>query len=133
MPIVQADIPSWASPTQMATLRKGLRGCIERTWAREHIWIAVRGMSVEPNETTVILTVDLRDGRGEEKQRTQALFDEALLLCNRVLGTTGEHLILLVRKFAHEECVSGGSELPPLAQLTPELTAAESKQGNLVG
>jgi hypothetical protein len=78
-------------------------------------------MYAEPKETTVILTVDLRDGRGQENERTRTLFDEALKVCNRILGTTDESLILLVRKFGQDECISGGSKLPPLSQLTPEL------------
>src|SRR5947207_1860954 len=107
MPIVRADVPDWASRDQLASLREGLHGCIERTWAREHIWVAVRPVYAEPNEATVILTVDLRDGRGQEKERTQALFSEALEVCNRVLGTKEDTLILLVRKFGQDECVSG--------------------------
>ena len=78
-------------------------------------------MYAEPTETTVILTIDLRDGRGQEAERTRALFDEALEVCSRILGTTDENLILLVGKFRQEECVSGGRELPPLSQLTPKL------------
>ena len=126
MPIVRADVPSWASNAQMSAIRTGLHPCIERTRAREHIWVAVRGMFAEPGETTVMLTVDLRDGRGQERERTQALFDEALDVLNRVLGTTDDKLIVLVRKFGQDECISGGGELPPLSQLTPAL---KSKNG----
>lgn len=121
MPIMRADVPAWTDNAQMAVLRTELHECIKRTWAREHIWIAVRRMYAEPGERTVMLTVDLRDGRGQENERTRALFDEALEVCNRILGTTAENLILLVRKFGQDECVSGGQELPPLSQLTPEL------------
>jgi hypothetical protein len=121
MPIVRADVPAWATEEQMAAIKAELRGCIERTWAREHIWIAVRSMYAERSDTTVILTVDLRDGRGQEQARTQALFDEALGMCNRLFGTTDDKLIVLVRKFKREECVSGGRELPPLEELTPPL------------
>lgn len=128
MPIMRADVPAWATQAQMAELRAGLRGCIERTWAREHIWIAVRGMYADPGENTVVLTLDLRDGRGQEQERTRALFDEALAVCHRLFGTTDKNLILLVRKFGQDECVSGGRELPPLAQLTPELRRAAPRQ-----
>jgi hypothetical protein len=83
-------------------------------------------MYAEPKETTVILTVDLRDGRGQEGERTRALFDEALKACNRILGTTGENLIVLVRKFDQDECISGGAKLPPLSHLTPELHIAKN-------
>jgi hypothetical protein len=129
MPIVRADVPAWATENQLAAIKMELRGCIERTWAREHIWIAVRSMHAERDDTTVILTVDLRDGRGQEKRRTQALFDETLTACRRILGTTDDKLIVLVRKFKREECVSGGVELPPLEELTPPLKQPEeSKQ-----
>lgn len=128
MPIMRADVPDWATKSQMATLRAGLHGCIERTWAREHIWVAVRGMYAESGDTTVMLTIDLRDGRGQEQARTRALFDQALDVCSRTLGTTGEKLILLVRKFGQEECLSGGGELPPLSALTPTLSKALQKE-----
>lgn len=121
MPILRADVPDWASRAQMAELRRGLQICVERTWAREHIWVAVRGVYADEAEATVIMTIDLRDGRGQEKERTRALFDEALEVCNRILGTKDEDLIVLVRKFEQDECVSGGDELPALSQLTPEL------------
>jgi len=124
MPIVRVDVPDWATRAQMAQLQSELHGCIERTWAREHIWVAVRGMYAEPKDATVILTVDLRDGRGQESERTKALFEEASAVCLRVLGTTDERMIVLVRKFAQDECVSGGGALPPLSQLTPELKRA---------
>ncbi|HEX2652774.1 MAG TPA: hypothetical protein VHN11_03895 [Xanthobacteraceae bacterium] len=127
MPIVRADVPDWATREQMAELRAGLYGCIERTWAREHIWVAVRGMYAEPKDATVILTVDLRNGRGQEAERTEALFEEALDVCNRILGTTGERMIVLVRKFGQDECISGGDELPPLSQLTPALRRVSKK------
>jgi hypothetical protein len=121
MPIIRVDVPDWATRAQMADIRKSLQACIESTWAREHIWIAVRGAFAEPNEATVILTVDLRDGRGQEKERTKALFDEALEVFNSVLGTKENNFILLVRKFGQDECISGGAELPALSQLTPVL------------
>src|SRR6267143_7044097 len=102
MPILRADVPDWATRAQMSALRKGLHSCVECTWAREHVWVAVRSMYAEPNDTTVILTIDLRNGRGQENERTRALFDEALKVCNRILGTPDEKLILLVRIFGQE-------------------------------
>ena len=131
MPIIRADVPDWATRAQMAELRFGLHGCIERTWAREHIWVAVRGMYAEPGDATVILTVDLRDGRGQESERTRALFEESLDVCHRILGTTDERLILLVRKFGQDECISGGDGLPPLAELTPELRRSGQRKNQM--
>ena len=121
MPIVRADVPDWTAREQMATIRVGLIDCMARTWANDHLWISVRPMYAEPNDTTVILTVDLRDGRGQEAERTQALFDVALQLFGSTIGTTDDKLIVLVRKFEQSECVSGGALLPPLSELTPDL------------
>ena len=47
----------------------------------------------------VIMTVEVREGRGHEKERTQALFDEAQDVFGRVVGTKSEEHILLVRQF----------------------------------
>lgn len=121
MPVVRVDIPDWASRNQMRMLRQEITKCIAKTWAKEHIWVALHPVYAEPKDPTVILTVDLRDGRGQEAERTQALFDVALSALNRILGTTSDTLIVLVRKFKQDEAVSGGARLPPLAELTPDL------------
>lgn len=128
MPIVRADVPDWTTREQMTAIRAGLLDCMARTWANDHLWISVRPMYAEPKDPTVILTVDLRDGRGQEAERTQALFNVALILFGSTLGTTGDKLIVLVRKFEQNECVSGGAALPPLSELTPDLKDWESGQ-----
>lgn len=121
MPVVRVNIPEWASREQVATLHAEVTDCIAKTWAREHIWVAIQPMYAMPQDTTVILTVDLRDGRGQEAERTQALFELSLKSFQRVLGTTDDKLIVLVRKFKQEDAVSGGALLPPLSELTPDL------------
>lgn len=121
MPIVRADVPDWTTKEQMGKIRIGLIDCMIRTWAKDHLWISVRPMYAEPNDPTVIVTVDLRDGRGLEAERTHALFDVALQLFGSTIGTTDDKLIVLVRKFEQKECVSGGATLPPLSELTPSL------------
>lgn len=126
MPVVRIDLPDWSSREQMQQLRSEVTDCIARTWAREHIWVAVRPMYADPQDATVIMTVDLRDGRGQEAERTRALFDVSLRAFNRVLGTTDDRLIVLVRKFKSEEAVSGGKQLPPLSELTPDLSELQA-------
>lgn len=121
MPIVRADVPGWATKEQMASVRIGLIECMARTWANDHLWISVRPMYAESADSTVILTVDLRDGRGREAERTRALFSAASSLFKDTFGTPEDKLILLVRKFQLADCISGGAPLPPLSELTPDL------------
>ncbi len=129
MPIVRADVPEWLSADQKQEIRRGLHNCIARTWATEHIWIAVSPMATEEDERTVMMTVDLREGRGQEKERTEALFDLALETLSRVVGTKPDELILLVRQFHQEDCLSRGGQLPPLEVLTPSLEGLRAVQG----
>ena len=56
MPIVRADVPEWLTHEQCLEIRKELHGCIARTWFKEHIWVAVRPYTSEPEERTVIVT-----------------------------------------------------------------------------
>jgi phenylpyruvate tautomerase PptA (4-oxalocrotonate tautomerase family) len=121
MPVVKVNVPDWASREQMQTLHGEVADCIAKTWAKQHIWVALQPMYAPPKDATVMLTVDLRDGRGQEAERTQALFDLSLKAFERVLGTTEDKLIVLVRKFEQDEAVSGGGRLPPLSELTPDL------------
>jgi hypothetical protein len=120
MPIVRADVPEWLSHEQRSEIRAQLHGCIERTWYKEHIWVAVRAYTSEPNERTVIVTVEVRDGRGHEKERAQAMFAETHEVMARIVGTREDELIVLCRKFAQEDCISAGGELPPLSDATPD-------------
>lgn len=128
MPIVRADVPEWLNHDQRTEIRAALHGCIARTWYREHIWVAVRPYTSEADERTVIMTVEVRDGRGHEKERTEALFDEAHDVFERVVGTKAEELIVLVRKFGQDDCISGGGPLPPLADATPDVAELQSRK-----
>lgn len=123
MPIVRADVPEWLSYEQRKEIRAQLHGCIERTWFREHIWVAVRPYTSEPDERTVIVTVEVRDGRGHEKERAEAMYAETQAVMQRIVGTTPAELIVLCRKFSQEDCVSGGAELPPLDDATPPVSS----------
>ena len=120
MPIVRADVPEWLTHEQCLEIRKELHGCIARTWFKEHIWVAVRSYTSEPEERTVIMTAEFRVGRGHEKERAEALFIEAHEVFARIVGTREDELIVLCRKFQQEDCISGGDELPPLADATPD-------------
>jgi len=122
MPIVRADVPEWLSHEQRTEIRKELHGCIARTWFKEHIWIAVRTYTSEPQERTVIMTVEVRGGRGHDKERAEACFDESLDVFSRIIGTKADELIVLCRKFGQEDCISGGDELPPLSEATPDIS-----------
>lgn len=123
MPIVRADVPEWLSHEQCLEIREQLHGCIERTWYKEHIWVAVRPYVSKPKERTVIVTVEVRDGRGHEQERAEAMFAETHEVMQRIVGTTADELIVLCRKFAQEDCISAGGELPPLADATPDASS----------
>ena len=120
MPIVRADVPEWLSHQQCMEIRRELHGCIARTWFKEHIWVAVRSYVSELDERTVIMTAEFRVGRGHEKERAEALFLEAHEVFQRIVGTQEDELIVLCRKFQQEDCISGGGELPPLDEATPD-------------
>ncbi len=121
MPIVRVDVPQSLSHEKKMEIRREMHGCIARTWFREHIWIAVRPYASEPGERMVIMTVEVRKGRGHDKERSEALFEEALDVFERIIGTQRNELIVLCRKFAQEDCISGGDELPPLSEATPDV------------
>ncbi|MGB7180658.1 MAG: hypothetical protein WBD51_01905 [Burkholderiaceae bacterium] len=133
MPIVRVDVPESMSHEQQMEIRRELHGCIARTWFREHIWVAVRSYASEPDEKTVIMTVEVRGGRGHEKERAEALFEEALDVFSRVVGTGREELIVLCRKFAQEDCISGGDELPPLSEATPSVGSLRRREAASAG
>lgn len=120
MPIVRADVPEWLSQEQCLEIRKELHECIARTWFKEHIWVAVRSYTSEPEERTVIVTAEFRVGRGHEKERAEALFIETQEVMQRIVGTQPDELIVLCRKFEQEDCISAGAELPPLDTATPD-------------
>jgi len=131
MPIVRVDVPESLNHEQQMEIRREMHGCITRTWFREHIWIAVRPYASEPNERTVIMTVEVRGGRGHEKERAEALFEEAHEVFERIIGTGREELIVLCRKFSQEDCISGGDELPPLSEATPDVSGLRRRPSTI--
>jgi len=124
MPIVRVDIPEGHPRAVRLQLKRLLEDCIARTWAREHIYVALREMPAEPGDGTAIMTVDLRPGRGEEQERARALYREALDALRQTVGTDPDRFVLLIREFPEWAfVVSGGQSLPPLAQITPALAS----------
>lgn len=122
MPIVRVDVPEGRSRNELLQLKLQIEQSIARNWAKEHIYVSVREMIAEPGDQTAIVTVDLRPGRGGEGQRAAALYREVLDALKKGVNTDADRFVLLVREFPERAfVVSGGTRLPPLAQITPEL------------
>ncbi len=124
MPLVRIDIPEGHTREEKQTLYAAAHEGIATTWAKEHIWIALGEKFSPPGDAQVIMTVDLRPGRGGDEERLRALFDKLQPAFQEVIGTGPEDMIVLVREFPQEACLSGGGPLPPLDTLTPDLDAA---------
>ena len=127
MPLVRIDVPEGLSREVKGRIREGIHDCIAKTWFKEHIWIAIRDMYTEPGDRTVMMSVGVRPGRGQEAERTQALFDLAQRLMEDEIGTTSDELIIVVHEFEQHMCISGGGQLPPLGTGTPDLDTAEKE------
>jgi hypothetical protein len=125
MPIIRVDVPEGQSREKLLDLRHRVRDAVARTWAKEHIYVAMREIIVDPGECTIVVTVDLRGGRGYEEQRAAALYREILHALRQGMKVDENRFVLLIREFP-ERCfvVSGGQRLPPLEQITPELAEA---------
>lgn len=122
MPIIRVDIPEGHPREARLRLKRMLEESVARTWAKEHIYVALHEMLAEPADRTAILTVDLRPGRGKEAERARALYREALDALQKTVGTDPERFVLLIREFPEWAfVVSGGTSLPPLGQITPAL------------
>ena len=59
--------------------------------------------------------------RGGEAERLQAFFDGVLEAFGETIGTVRDDLIVLIRDFPQEACLSEGKPLPSLESLTPDL------------
>jgi len=123
MPIVRVDVPEGRGRDRLLRLKRRIEQSIAGTWAKEHIYVAVREMLADPGDRSAIVTVDLRPGRGREEERAVTLYREVLGALQDELSTDPERFVLLVREFPEWAfVVSGGVRLPPLQQTTPELT-----------
>lgn len=122
MPIVRVDVPEGHPMENLLDLRNRVERAIARSWAKDHIYVAVREMVGPGDDSTAIVTVDLRPGRGQEEQRSAALYKDVLRALQACVGTDPDRFVLLVREFP-ERCfvVDGGQSLPPLGEITPAL------------
>ena len=127
MPIIRIDVPEGQPREKLLELRRRVRDAVARTWAKEHIYVAMREMIVDADECTAIVTVDLREGRGYEEQRAVALYREILDAMRGSIKANEERFVLLIREFP-ERCfvVRGGRRLPPLEEITPALAEADA-------
>ena len=122
MPIVRVDVPEGHPREALLRIKRRIEDSIARTWAKDHIYVAVREMVAEPGDRSAIVTVDLRPGRGKEEERASALYRQVLDTLHENIGTDANRLVLLVREFPEKAfVVDGGKRLPPLAQITPNL------------
>ena len=122
MPIVRVDIPEGQPRSRLLALKHRIEEAIARTWATEHIYVAVREMLADPGDRSAIVTVDLRPGRGEEDRRAAELYREVLAALRTGIDTDPNRFVLLVRQSPEESfVVSGGQRLPLLEDITPAL------------
>jgi phenylpyruvate tautomerase PptA (4-oxalocrotonate tautomerase family) len=127
MPIVRVDVPEGHPREALLRIKRRIEDSIARTWAKDHIYVAVREMIAEPGDRSAIVTVDLRPGRGKEEERASALYRQVLETLQENVGTDGDRFVLLVRESPERGfVVDGGRRLPPLAQITPELATRGS-------
>ena len=121
MPFVRVDVPEGLSRETKVRIREGLHDAVAKSWFKEHIWIAIRDMYAEPGEKTVLMSCGVRPGRGQEAERTQALYEYAQKVMEKEIGTTPDEMILTMYEFEQHMCISGGGQLPPLDDGTPAL------------
>ena len=122
MPIVRVDVPEGHPREALLRIKRSIEDSIARTWAKDHIYVAVREMLAEPGDRSAIVTVDLRPGRGREEERASALYEQVLAALRENIGTDADRFVLLVREFPERAfVVDGGKRLPPLERITPNL------------
>ena len=122
MPVVRVDVPEGHPREKLLRIKRRVEDSIARTWAKDHIYVAVREMLAEPGDRSAIVTVDLRPGRGREEERASALYEQVLAALKESIGTDPDRFVLLVREFPERSfVVDGGKRLPPLERITPNL------------
>jgi len=129
MPIIRMDVPEGLTRDQKAALRAKVHQAIAKTWANEHIYVAIREMFSEPGERLVIVTVDLRPGRGREEERGMALNALLLQALSETIGARQEDLVLLIRETPWHGFIAQGERLRDLELITPELEAVPAASG----
>src|SRR6266446_4612726 len=114
MPIVRIDVPQGHPREEMLRLKRCVEEAIARTWATDHIYVAIHEMLCESDDRSAILTVDLRAGRGREEKRAAVLYQMVLDALKASLNTDADRFVLLVREFPESSfIVDGGRPLPP--------------------
>jgi hypothetical protein len=122
MPIVRVDVPQGYPRQALIELKQRMEDAIARTWATDHIYVAIREFISAPGDRSAIMTLDLRSGRGAERERSAALYRLALDALKDSLGVDPHRFVLLVRQYPEAAfVVDGGIALPPLAQITPAI------------
>lgn len=121
MPIIRVDVPEGHGREKLGKIYDAVERWMIATWAKEHIWISIGEKFTPPGNKQVIMTVDLRPGRGKEEERLRALFDGLQKELAALIGTAPETMIVLIRYFEQGACLSGGDPLPSLEELTPAL------------
>ena len=123
MPIIRVDIPEGHSEKVKSAVYDAIHSAIAETWAKEHIWIALREKFSPAGNRQVMVTVDLRPGRGGEEDRLLAFFNRLQKDFEPLMGTTADDMIVLIRDFPQEAAISEGGPLPPLSSLTPDIAS----------
>ena len=122
MPVVRVDVPEGHPREKLLRIKRRIEDSIARTWAKDHIYVALREMLAEPGDRSAIVTADLRPGRGREEERASALYAQVLAALQENIGTDADRFVLLVREFPERAfVVDGGKRLPPLESITPKL------------
>lgn len=121
MPIIRVDVPEGHGREKLGAIHDAVERWMIATWAKEHLWISVSEKFTPPGNRQTIVTVDLRPGRGREEERLRAFFDGLQKELARLIGTTPDNMIVLIRYFEQGACLSGGDPLPSLEELTPDL------------
>lgn len=123
MPVVRVDVREGHPRAKLLALRGQLESAVARTWAKDHIYVSVNQFPADDADRTVIMTVDLRPGRGQEKERSAALYRESLKALEELVDADPQRFVLLVREFPERSfVVDGGMSLPPLSDITPSLS-----------
>ena len=121
MPFVRVDLPEGVDRETKKRIKDGLHDCIAKTWFKEHIWIAISDTFSDTESNIVMMSVGVRPGRGQEAERTEALFKLSQSLMYKELRTKPDEMIITMHEFDQHMCVSGGDTLPDLDAGTPKL------------
>ncbi len=121
MPFVRVDVPEGLAREAKDRIHQGVSDAIVKCWHKTDIWISICDMYAKTGDKTVLLSCGVRPGRGDEEARTKAFFDRCHKIMEEEIGTSREEMIVMVHEFEQHMCISGGVQLPPLEEGTPQL------------